>query len=312
MSVYNKAVSITNLKNLKEDPCIYIYKDPDCVYVKNGIIYIGEAKSFTNRASSYLSGELLKKLSKRLNRFDPYNKKPRGDCNDLENFISKCELVIRRKSFFKDKKERKKWEKLYIQRYKPFLNQEPWYGGYRGAHRRFYMSQLHKDFKMRCSIPVKCVWTGALRDNPSEEYIQKINNKFRKEVTMIKEKTDTNISFTNISGPYSSEDEQVLVCPGCGIECLHVHKTFNYSRGEDNEKVQRTTQDSAGNVKIENVENEGSGNPSARRDGLKIQFYCEAGCMVTLNIAQHKGNMFFKWGETRGMNPQELKDLRGE
>jgi hypothetical protein len=302
------SILITNLKNLKEDPCIYIYKDPDCIYVQNGIIYIGEAKSFTGRASNYLSGELLKKLAKRLNKFDPYTKKLKGDCTDLKAFVEKCKLIIRRKSFFKDKKERRKWENLYIQRYKPFLNHEPWYGGHKGNQRRFYMSQLHKNPKMRCSIPVKCVWTGELRDNPSEEYIQKTNNKFRKEENMIKEKTNNSLVFNQQLGPYSEYDEQVLICPSCGIENLHVNKTFNYSRGEDKKIVQRTTQDAGGNVKIEHVDNVESGNPSDRRDGLKIQFYCEAGCMVTLSMAQHKGNMFFKWQEIRKMNSQEKRD----
>lgn len=46
-----------------------------------------------------------------------------------------------------------------------------------------------------------------------------------------------------------------------------------------------------------------SGNPSARRDGLRVHFWCEfCGDGLTLNIAQHKGVTLLDWtiGPGRG------------
>lgn len=42
-----------------------------------------------------------------------------------------------------------------------------------------------------------------------------------------------------------------------------------------------------------------SGNPSTRREGLKIKFSCECceGRVHTLNITQHKGETFMFWDE---------------
>ncbi len=39
-------------------------------------------------------------------------------------------------------------------------------------------------------------------------------------------------------------------------------------------------------------------NPSGRRDGLIISGHCESGCKFEIEIAQHKGNTFFKSNKT--------------
>ena len=42
-------------------------------------------------------------------------------------------------------------------------------------------------------------------------------------------------------------------------------------------------------------------NPSARRYGLRIFFWCEHCCAVpVLNIYQHKGNTFLRWEDRHG------------
>ena len=46
-------------------------------------------------------------------------------------------------------------------------------------------------------------------------------------------------------------------------------------------------------TKVENVKGHGR-NPSGRRDGVILSGYCESGCKFEIEIAQHKGNTFFK------------------
>jgi len=78
-----------------------------------------------------------------------------------------------------------------------------------------------------------------------------------------------------------------LKCPSCGFNYLHHDKVEIFERGEDEEKGLH--------VKVENgvatIDTNLSGNPSARRHGLTIQFWCE-GCKAkpVLSISQHKGN----------------------
>jgi hypothetical protein len=55
-----------------------------------------------------------------------------------------------------------------------------------------------------------------------------------------------------------------------------------------------------GSAKIDAVPSDGSGNPSGRRDGLSIKFWCE-GCkgvdedILELTISQHKGSTLLGW-----------------
>jgi hypothetical protein len=78
-----------------------------------------------------------------------------------------------------------------------------------------------------------------------------------------------------------------LKCPSCGYNYLHHEKVEIFERGEDEEKGLH--------VKVENgmvtTDTNLSGNPSARRHGLTIHFWCE-GCKAkpVLSISQHKGN----------------------
>jgi hypothetical protein len=89
-------------------------------------------------------------------------------------------------------------------------------------------------------------------------------------------------------------DEWVLTCPYCGNSYLHHGKVVIYERQEDAPRVLRTEVGDRG-AKLEWVANDNR-NPSARRHGLYIEFYCEnCGRRSELTIAQHKGETLLGW-----------------
>lgn len=92
-----------------------------------------------------------------------------------------------------------------------------------------------------------------------------------------------------------SDTENALLCPHCGSWDIHHMGLKVYDRAEDEKYVTVTTV-SDGLVGSHRIPQELSGNPSSRRDGLAITFYCEH-CPNTfsLTIAQHKGQTFFSW-----------------
>jgi hypothetical protein len=88
--------------------------------------------------------------------------------------------------------------------------------------------------------------------------------------------------------------EHLLTCPCCGNSYLHHDKVVAYERHEDATRVLRIEVDGGG-AKLEWVAND-SRNPSSRRNGLCIEFYCEnCGNRSELTIAQHKGETLLGW-----------------
>ena len=88
--------------------------------------------------------------------------------------------------------------------------------------------------------------------------------------------------------------EQSMNCPICGFECTHITGVEVFSRGEDAAEHVHTTVDMQEmSTKVENVKGHGR-NPSGRRDGLILSGHCGTGCKFEIEIAQHKGNTFFK------------------
>jgi hypothetical protein len=95
-----------------------------------------------------------------------------------------------------------------------------------------------------------------------------------------------------------------LLCPKCNGDYLHHDNIAVFNRREDAEMVRKTAIE-GGLVSVASVENKTSGNPSGRRDGLSIDFWCET-CgdaesdevireYKRLHILQHKGNTFLRW-----------------
>lgn len=81
-------------------------------------------------------------------------------------------------------------------------------------------------------------------------------------------------------------EEGVYRCPFCGFDYTHHGKIEIFGREEDSESPNHVTVERY-NTKLDR---DNGGNPSTRREGVLIQFWCE-GChrIHYLSIAQHKG-----------------------
>lgn len=89
-----------------------------------------------------------------------------------------------------------------------------------------------------------------------------------------------------------------LRCPRCNSENLnHIGARF-FIRHEDAMDVAVVDVEGPG-VSMRMEKNQKSGNPSARRHGLVVQFVCEIcpddGTVLELMIAQHKGQTEIGW-----------------
>lgn len=108
------------------------------------------------------------------------------------------------------------------------------------------------------------------------------------------------VAFTN---------ETDLVCPSCGGFNLHQYEIAVFARDEDQPFVTRTTVPNGPCLDARNREQgrperaamvdhvrNSPKNPSARRQGAVIRFWCE-GCRARpeLTIAQHKGAEEMVW-----------------
>jgi len=87
--------------------------------------------------------------------------------------------------------------------------------------------------------------------------------------------------------PSSDADREELLCPSCGGAFLHHDRVEVFQRDED--------QTHGVHVLVEDdkvtIDTSLERNPSARRHGLVIGFWCETcNSRSTLDIAQHKGN----------------------
>lgn len=88
-----------------------------------------------------------------------------------------------------------------------------------------------------------------------------------------------------------------LLCPRCGSEQLHHVVVEVFDRSEDEPTLIKTTANMGRGTSVAEVSSAGSGNPSSRRDGVRILFRCET-CgddPIYLNIAQHKGSTEISW-----------------
>jgi hypothetical protein len=83
--------------------------------------------------------------------------------------------------------------------------------------------------------------------------------------------------------------DRELACPSCGGTHLHHDRVISYERDEDAPTTVRVTVENA-QAAVAVVSLHGCGNPSERRHGLAVRFWCEE-CPATPEfcIAQHKG-----------------------
>ena len=216
------------LKQKAALPCIYAFIDVKREFVPNGVLYIGQSKSVKKRILNYKgkkSSEILLKLQKRLNLWDEFwgidcgngtighpNEEEEEEINKLREFIedpTRCQLIIRIRKEHESEETRKKYEKLYINRYYPFLNKMPWYP-FSPSARRFYMNQMHPEKNQRNKLPVYCLHTGEVFEGPSETEIRNLNKqKYDSRIEGIKIDLNTKLSmeqFINLATPMKAED----------------------------------------------------------------------------------------------------------
>lgn len=84
-------------------------------------------------------------------------------------------------------------------------------------------------------------------------------------------------------------DSELLTCPSCGGEYLHHDGIEWFDRAEDAETGDHVSVNKLGVV----VNHSLVGNPSPRRGGLFVTFWCE-GCdrRARFELIQHKGQTF--------------------
>ncbi len=81
-----------------------------------------------------------------------------------------------------------------------------------------------------------------------------------------------------------------LFCPSCGGNYLHHNHIDTYFRHKEDSAVGLAVTSES---QFTTVENGQIGNPSPRRDGIRIKFWCE-NCDATpsMVIVQHKGSTY--------------------
>lgn len=85
-----------------------------------------------------------------------------------------------------------------------------------------------------------------------------------------------------------------LICPVCGQDYLH-HEAIEWWSRDQEDGSSRV--EVLGAVRY-GLHSDASANPSRRRDGLRIRFWCENECAVPpLDLVQHKGRTSLCWGE---------------
>ena len=104
-------------------------------------------------------------------------------------------------------------------------------------------------------------------------------------------------------GRYGAFDE--LACPSCGSRYLHHLEVALFDRDREDAQTTLRTVVRQGRVRSQGyVQSEDCGNPSARRDGVAIKFWCE-GChgVSALTFAQDKGTTQVAWMVERATEP---------
>lgn len=91
----------------------------------------------------------------------------------------------------------------------------------------------------------------------------------------------------------------ILQCPTCRNDYLHQGNVTVYERSEDASWTTVIAQDGE-NVVTTKFPSGDTHNPSSRRHGLTVQFWCENcggedGTPLHLAIYQHKGSTYLEW-----------------
>ncbi len=89
---------------------------------------------------------------------------------------------------------------------------------------------------------------------------------------------------------------EALRCPGCNGEYLHHGAVSVFTRRREDADDGQHTHIPDGSDGTVVVDASMAGNPSVRRDGVRIHFWCEL-CAehFSLCLAQHKGVTYVSW-----------------
>lgn len=102
--------------------------------------------------------------------------------------------------------------------------------------------------------------------------------------------SDFIVSHPKLDGDAGGYDD-TLLCPNCRNSSTHHTSVTVFNRTEDVETGRRTIATGVATT----IDGDMTGNPSGRRDGLTIGFYCEnCPTVMELDIFQHKGQTFFR------------------
>ncbi len=96
-----------------------------------------------------------------------------------------------------------------------------------------------------------------------------------------------------LSGNPLIEFDCQLLCAACGCNYTHFHSVEIFKRTEDEETglhILVTEMSAATDTAM-------TGNPSARRDAVRIVYSCEfCNQLTTVSFIQHKGNTYVEYG----------------
>jgi hypothetical protein len=110
---------------------------------------------------------------------------------------------------------------------------------------------------------------------------------------------------------FDEQDPTWLTCPHCGQSNLHHDAVTVFDREREDRPVTATTVTGDGVYRKEGWAADRA-NPSSRRDGLAISFWCEhCPALSELTIAQHKGCTFLEWRVVGHRMQITIRDERG-
>lgn len=109
-------------------------------------------------------------------------------------------------------------------------------------------------------------------------------------------------------------EDSALCCPSCGERYLHHDRVAVYQRDSEDSKTGLSVSVANGRVSTGRSQ---AGNPSSRRGGIAIRFWCEHCKVISiLAIHQHKGNTFIEWLHDvkyqRYLRRERIRELKRE
>jgi hypothetical protein len=116
----------------------------------------------------------------------------------------------------------------------------------------------------------------------------------------------------SMHGPGTVSQERCLRCPNCNSFYLHHYEMWIYERREDAE--QETVTIVGGGDLVRGIVCGPSGNPSGRRGGISIRFWCEecGRSDLELTLAQHKGETLIAWRDIDRLDNRHKEDASDE